>query len=73
MTVARWRSTQHQRRRAVVVVGGSAVEIGEYGEYPPVIVPGEWEVELGEDVGDVFLDRAWADVEARGGWPRCAL
>ena len=43
MTVARWRSTQHQRRRAVVVVGGSAVEIGEYGEYPPVIVPGEWE------------------------------
>ena len=44
----------------------SAVEIPEYGEDAPVVMFGGEEVELGEDVGDVLLDRALADHE-RGG------
>src|SRR5271163_924247 len=41
-------------------------QVGEDGEHTAVIVVAGGEIELGEDVGDVLLDRAGRDDEALG-------
>jgi hypothetical protein len=46
-----------------------SIEVGEDGEYATIVVFGRRKAQLREDVGDVFGDRAVADVqlEADGG------
>ena len=44
----------------------SGLEEAQHGQHPPVVLLGDREVELGEDVGDVLLDGALADDQRVG-------
>src|SRR6476660_1332437 len=48
------------------MMSSGGVEPGEHGEHSAVVVGGRWQVEFGEDVVDVLVDRLLADVEAKG-------
>ena len=57
-------SARCRRRKALGRVGaGLTSKVSEHGQYTSVIVGGGWELELGEYVCDVFLDRALGDDE----------
>jgi hypothetical protein len=49
--------------RALAAAPTLTAEVLEHGEHPPVIGTGGREVELHEDVGDVLLHRARADLQ----------
>jgi uncharacterized repeat protein (TIGR01451 family) len=51
----------------------SGVEEAEHGQDPAVVGLGDGQVELGEDVGHVLLDRSLGDDRGRWRWPRWSV
>jgi hypothetical protein len=46
-------------------MAGSAARESEDSKDPPMVGVGRWDVEFGEDIGDIFLDRTGAHLQGR--------